>query len=369
MPKNALFGNGLIIQYGGSRYTNAQIITRALETIRSGEFPEHLYPAECADLVLVLRAEARSVLMGAYDRFAFAGFEKAALESFKSRYAGSRRLTVESIGFEDYFLLFELAYNKLGKTNPERFMSRGVLRRMLLDSIFDRGAIQEVHKRFPGGFLDWLSEFSLVFTTNYDGNLESAGAREVLHLHGAFDVLSDVYDPNSFRNQLSEDLLNGEKVDWNYPHLYSTCLMWFVSDLKSSSMEQAGQANLAMEKLAEAYKNDPKARADIDAWEDAPSMATMREAIQLKSASPDLQHAEQYPVARLREAEGELSIIGLSATNDNHVFDAVSASDGIDAVEYFYFTKSEASMVSKLLEGKNLQLTNVRDLWAQLEDA
>jgi len=370
MPKNALFGNGLIIQYGGTRYTNARIIRRALETIRSGEFPEHLYPAECADFVQVLSGETRSVLMGAYDRFAFAGYEKAALDSFKSRYARSRRLAIEGIGFEDYFLLFELVYNKLGKTNPERFVCRGVLRRMFLDSIFDCGAIQEVHQRFPGGFLDWLSTFDLVFTTNYDGNLESAGAAEVLHLHGAFDVLSDVYDQDSFRNQLSDDLLDGEVVDWDYPHLYSTCLVSYVSELKSSSMEQAGQANRAMEKLAEAYKNDPKISVDIDAWDgEASLLSRMREAIQLKCSSPDLRHAEQYPTAKLSEASGKLSIIGLSATNDSHVFDAISANDEIDAVEYYYFTKLEASMVSKLLADKNLQFTNVRDLWNQLDEA
>jgi len=210
--KNALIGNGLIIQFGGERYTNAGIIKRALDSIRSGNYPKHLYPSsECAELIRVLHGEHRSVLRGAYDRFAFAGFEKAALADFKSRYDKTRRYSVDEIGFEDYFLLFELVYNKLGKTNPERFHVRGVLTRMLLDAVFDGGAIQTIHERFPSGISDWLSEWDLILTTNYDSNLESIRSAELLHLHGAFDVLSDVYDPDSFRNRLSEDLLDGEK--------------------------------------------------------------------------------------------------------------------------------------------------------------
>lgn len=327
-----------------------------------------MYPAECAEFVRALHSEYRSVLTGAYDRFAFASFEKAALDSFKSRYSTMRRYAVDEIGFEDYFLLFELAYNKLGKTNPEAFHTRGVLRRMFLDAVFDGGAIQKVHERFPKRMPDWLSNRDLILTTNYDSNLESVSSTDILHLHGAFDVLSDVYDPASFRNQLSEDLLDGEKVDRSYPHLYSSCLLSYVSDLKSFSMQQATRANAAMEKFAEAYRDDPQIRVEIDAWDESmPLLRRMREAIRLKCDTPGLEHREQYPVEGLQKLSGELAIIGLSPTNDNHIFEEVAANDGIDAVDYYFHSEANAAEAAERLEGKIVRLLDVRDLWQELE--
>ncbi len=366
--KNVLFGNGLIIQFGGERYTNAGIITRALDNVRRGSFPEHLYPSECAEFVRVLHREHRSVLNGAYDRYAFAGFEKAALEDFKLRYDTTRRYSVDEIGFEDYFLLFELVYNKLGKTNPETFHVRGVLRRMFLDAVFDGGAIQMIHERFPTGMVDWLSDWDLILTTNYDNNLESVSSTEVLHLHGAFDVLSDVYDPSSFRNQLSEDLLDGEKVDWLYPHLYSSCLLSHVSEMKSFSMTQASRANSAMEKLAAAYGDDPQIRDEVDAWgESSPLLLRMREAIRLKCEDPGLRHSEQYPMERFREISGHVTIIGLSPMNDNHVFEEVVGNARINAIDYYFYEEAEAAEAAKRLEGKDVAFLNVRDLWHEVE--
>jgi len=367
IPGNVLFGNGLVIQFGGERYTNGGIINRALSNVRSGNFPRHLYPAECADFVRVLHREHRSVLNGVYDRFALASFEKAALEDFKTRYDALRRYSIGEIGFEDYFLLFELVYTKLRKTNPETFHVRGVLRRMFLDAVFDGGAIQLIHERFPTGFSEWLSEWDQVLTTNYDSNLDSAGAAGALHLHGSFDDVSDVYDPSSLRNQLSEDLLDGEEVDWSYPHLYSTCLLSYVSEMKSFSMTMASQANRGMEKLAAAYMDDPTTRARIDAFEgDDPLLRRMREAIKLKCADPDLQHAEQYPVERFREIAGDLTIIGLSPMNDNHLFREVVENPGISDITYFFYDEAEIPEVARRLEGKDVTFLDVRALWAEL---
>lgn len=365
--QNILVGNGLIIQFGGKRYTNSGIINRALENVASGRFPKHLYPSESATLVHVLHQEYLPILDGAYDKYVGPSFEKAALESFKARYSNRRNCSINEIGFEDYFLLFELVHNKLQVGNPERFHVRGVFRRLFLDSVFDGGAIQTVYERFPNAMQDWLSNWDIVLTTNYDGNLESIFSGEVLHLHGAFDTLSDVYDPNSFRNQLSEDLLDGEVVDWGYPYLYSSCIVSYVSDMKSFSMSQSSKANSAMDKLTAAYENDPAVRAEIESWpEDMPLLRRMREAIELKSADPELRHPELYPLDRLRELAGDLTIVGLSPMNDNHVFDEIAANPAIHTITYYHFEALEAEEVAARFEGKEVVLLDVRDLWADL---
>jgi len=367
VARNVLFGNGLIIQFGGGRYTNSAIINRALENIASGCFPSHLYPAECADLVHVLHQEYLPVLNGAYDKYAGPSFEEEALESFKTRHRERRDCSIDEIGFEDYFLLFELVHNKLQVTNPERFHVRGVFRRMFLDSVYDGGAIQKVHERFPSAMKDWLSNWDVVLTTNYDSNLDSISSGEVLHLHGAFDTLSDVYDPNSFRNQLSEDLLDGEEVDWSYPHLYSSCIVSYVSHMKSFSMRQSSMANSAMDKFTAAYNYDPSVRAEIDSWpDDQPLLQRMREAIRLKSAKPELRHSEQYPMGAFREITGDLTIIGLSPRNDNHVFDEIAASEGIRTVHYYYHEDKDAATVDEHLKAKDVSPRAVCDLWDEL---
>lgn len=341
---------------------------RSLKKVERGDFPSHLYPKECASLLRALHGEYESVLRGDYDRYAVAGFERSALADFKRRYSTKPKSAIYEVGFEDYFLIFELLHNKLGVGNPDRFHSRGVLRRMLLDSIFDGGEIQVVHQRFPRGLIDLVAEYDSVFTTNYDQNLESVCEKDVFHLHGAFHVLSEIYDPNSFRNQLSDDLLDGEKIDLDYPHLYSNCLLSYVSDLKSYSMREADLANSAMDKFAEAYRTDPSIRGQIDGWDEGPPLVRrLREAIRLKADRPELSHKQQYPSGKLLEISGTLTVIGLSPNNDNHVFSEIMENSAISSVDYYCFSEAESKDTLELFEGKDVSTKDVRELWRTLE--
>ena len=157
-------------------------------------------------------------------------------------------------------------------------------------------------------------------------------------------------------------------MDWEYPHLYSTCLLSYVSELKSYSMTQASLANNAMEKFAEAYRVNPSVRAEIGAWDEStPLLRRFREAVRLKCDSPELRHSEQYPMERFRKLSGSLTIVGLSPMNDNHVFEEVAANAEIDAIEYYFHQEDEAAKAAKRLEGKNVTFLDVRDLWDELE--
>ena len=109
--RNLLIGNGLIIQLGGIAYLNSSIINRALKNIRSGRFPSHLYPKECADFVVALHQEHAKALRGEYDKYVFTSYDRSSLKDFKKRYRIDRTYAVDQIGFEDYFLLFELVHN------------------------------------------------------------------------------------------------------------------------------------------------------------------------------------------------------------------------------------------------------------------
>jgi len=328
--QHLLIGNGVIIQYGGSAYLNSSIVKRAIDNIRCGRYPCHLYPEECADFVFALHKEHARVLRGEYDKYALTSYDRSSLEDFKRRYAKERSYSVEEVGFEDYFLLFELVYNKQGTGNPDRFNCRGVLRRMFLDSVYNAGGIETVHEHFPPRFISWLKRHDHVFTTNYDSNLETVTGTNVYHLHGSFRDLSETYDPNSFRNQLDDDLLDGETVDANYPHLYSSCLISYVGDLKSYSMTQSSLANSAMDKFASGYNNDPHIRQLIEEMDESNDLTRrLKESIRLKAERPDLKHSEKYPYKMLEQVTGSLEVIGLSPSNDGHLFSQILANDQI----------------------------------------
>jgi len=366
--RNLLVGNGVIIQYGGEAYLNSSIVNRALENIHSGRFPDHLYPKECADFVLALQKEHARALRGEYDEYVFTSYDRSSLEDFKRRYSTARSYSVNEIGFEDYFLLFELVHNKLGIGNPDRFNNRGVLKRMFLDAVYNGGEIENVYRNFPPRFVAWLKEHNQLFTTNYDSNLDTAYGSDVDHLHGSFRTLSETYDLNSFRNQLKDDLLDGEQVDPNYLYLYSNCLMSYVGDLKSTSMAQSSLANRAMEKFTASYKSDPSIRKQIDKWDDSNVLVKrLKEAIKLKVKQPELKHSEQYPHNKLKQITGSLEIFGLSPNNDGHLFTQILANDQISEIRFNYFGKQEATDAERLFQSKTLTTKDVRELWAEMQ--
>ena len=366
--RNLLIGNGVIIQYGGAAYLNSSIVNRALENIRSGRFPAHLYPKECADFVMALQGEHARALRGEYDKYVFTSYDRSSLEDFKRRYSTARSYSVDEIGFEDYFLLFELVHSKQSIGNPDRFNNRGVLKRMFLDAVYNGGEIENVHRNFPPRFVVWLKEHDQLFTTNYDSNLDAVYSKDVFHLHGSFRILSETYDPNSFRNQLKDDLIDGEKVDPNYLYLYSNCLVSYVGDLKLSSMTESSLANTGMEKFAAAHENDPSIRKQIDEWDDSNELVKrLKEAIKLKAKHPEFKHSEQYPHNLLKQITGSLEIVGLSPNNDGHLFDQILANDQMSEIIFYYFGEQEAADAERLFRSKSLKTKHVRELWAEMQ--
>lgn len=367
--RNLLIGNGVIIQFGGGAYLNSSIINRALTNIHSGQFPSHIYPKECADCIQDLHGEHAKVLRGHYDKYTLTSYDRSALKNFKKRYEADRFYAVDEIGLEDYFLLFELVHNKLRIGNPNRFTCRSVLKRMFLDAVYNGGQIEEVNQNFSLKFVAWLKEHDQIFTTNYDSNIEVAYCKEVFHLHGSFQTLSETYDPNSFRNQLKDDLLDGEKVDPDFLYLYSNCLLSYTGYLKSSSMVQSIQANNGMEKMAIAYKENPEIRKQIDKLGDSNNELTKRltEAIKLKVNNPELKHREEYHQETFELMTGSLIILGLSANNDNHIFNQILSNDKVTEIQFYYYDPKEAEDAEKIFHSKNIATKDVSNLWVELK--
>jgi len=361
--KNIILGNGINIQFGGLDYTNRSIIERALSKLDLKDFNPDVYTKDVGDWINSLYQILPEILHGNYDLYAVLSDEKEELEKFKDRYTAST--AINEIGFEDFFLMNELFCRKYKISNPERFYAQEFIRRLFLDSIYNNGKINVIHQKFPQGFKKFLNEFDIVFTTNYDRNIEHATGREVLYLHGAFHVIAAEYDPNSFRNQLSDRPVEKTPVVKGYEHVFSTALTGSSGVFKKFSSDSQENANSGITKFAEGYLNRPDLRPQIDEWKDSEN-ATLRnlyEGIKLKISNPNLKFSIDYALNKLESIVGDVIIMGLSPYNDTHIFSILLENKQVQTIEYYYFEKTEVDEIASRLEDKLLDARNVTEFW------
>lgn len=124
-------------------------------------------------------------------------------------------MRIADIGFEDYYLIHDLLCHKTHTQNPEQYTIRESLKMAYFHSIYNHGKLNLLHKEYSLGLVDYLKSFDNIFTTNYDSNLESATGKEIYHIHGQFDKLSETYNPTSFRNHLMITHLKGYLTNQN----------------------------------------------------------------------------------------------------------------------------------------------------------
>ncbi|WP_018213160.1 hypothetical protein [Desulfitobacterium hafniense] len=367
MKQYLLTGNGINIQHGGYDCCNAAIILRALKCFKDPNFPKHIItddPIEAKCYIGYLFLEISRIIRGGYDRHANSTTERESLEEFKNKYKDKRTFKITDVGFEDYYLIHDLLCHRIGIVNPERYVVREAMRCCFLNAIYDNGKVNALSNKYSPEFIAWLHDFDVIFTTNYDTNIEMAAGVPVLHLHGDFVTRRAVYNPDSFRNMLSDHPYADSVIDEDYAHLYSTALTTYSGDYKQYSMQEGELANAAVEKMAIAYKENLAVHDDIDSWENDRNIlvARMRESIILKCENPDLRFAEPYPIQPLRDIDGELFILGLSPYNDRHLFKIINESKVKQCTFYFY-NEAEQDIIKALLPNIDVHFEDVRKFW------
>jgi hypothetical protein len=367
MKRYLLAGNGINIQHGGYDCCNAAIILRALKCFKDPNFPKHIItddPIEAKCYIGYLFLEIPRIIKGGYDRYTNSTTERESLEEFKNKYGDKKSLRITQVGFEDYYLIHDLLCHSIGIVNPERYVVREALKCCFLNAIYDNGKINILSDKFSPEFVSWLKEFDSIFTTNYDTNIEAAAGVPVLHLHGDFVTRSAVYNPDSFRNKLSDHPYKGAVIDEDYAHLYSTALTTYSGDYKQYSMQEGELANSAVEKMAIGYKDNPTVHDDVETWEGDRNVlvARMRESIILKCDNPDLKFEEPYPIQPLRDIDGELIILGLSPYNDRHLFKIINDSK-VERCTFYFYDDSEQNIIKALLSNIDVQFEDVWKFW------
>jgi len=361
--KNIIIGNGINIQFGGYEYTNKSIIERALFYLERGDFCLEVYTQEIKTWIYILHGAIPDFFDGVYDQLAVLNYEKEELTSFKRNY--SKNVSISDIGFEYYFLLNELHCRKSKIVNPERYYFQEFLRRLFLDSIYNKGEINELYLKFPASVVEFINSFDHVFTTNYDRNIELATGKKVLYLHGAFHVLDPVYDSNSFRNQLSDKPAEKTPVIKGFEHCFSNAITGSSGAFKLFSANQPELANSAIEKFAKGMQENPEISRQIEAWKNSDNdiVKKLYEAIMLKTKEPDLKFTIDYSIDRLKSVEGTMTFIGLSPNNDSHIMKIIKENPDINTIEFYYFGEQEAEEISSFFDNKKVITSSIVEFW------
>ena len=366
--KTLLFGNGINIQFGGDDNLSKSIILRAIKSTKEPDFPNHIIvddPSLIVSLLGHLFLQVREILNGEYNSYAYTSDLKSCLDDFKRRYSNRKSLNVATIGFEDYFLLYDLMCYRYKIRNPEKYHIREALKCFFLYSIFNKGRVNQIYKRYPAKLIDFFNTFDELYTTNYDINVETFSRKKVSYLHGAFHIKADVYEPDSMRNKMSDSPIKDCIIDDKYYYLYSNALTTYSGYSKMFSIKQHGDANSAMNKMAKAYQESDTIKEAVDVWEkDANELVRkMAEGVKLKLGDSNLEFKETYPIKEFSIISDELSIVGLSPNNDNHIFNMINDNGLLKSIVYYFHDSEEIDMVSQLLNSHKPDFVNVVELW------
>ncbi|MET0015732.1 hypothetical protein [Oscillibacter sp.] len=327
MERNLLVGNGINIQFGGvDVYSGSAIMNRVIENIRVGKYTplteNSLSIDEQLGLLDGMVKEIDLIKAGKCRSKADGLFMLMELERITRTYPDNS--SIISVLLEDYFLAFEIFNNGFkAKDGEERSESYRkiifrLLSQMLVDGIYNDGAINDVYKNFYMGMNTYLSGFSNIFTTNYDYNLENIlSAGKVCHLHGEFGKLAPEYDVTSLyysAHKAECDAMIYKKIP-NMDHVYSDAIMsWSWLD-----------------KYGKLIEPNSKSKEEL-----------------FKSIS------------------GQLEIVGLAPANDEHLFLLINNNPKIKSVVYYYHKDEDRDELPHHLK-KPVTYKKVANLWTSMK--
>lgn len=358
--KAVIFGNGLNIKFGGKDYLNYKILRRGFNLLQQERRSHEVVPPVILQFSHVMCKEVPKIIEGMYD--STTDDLEDELKRFKKKYESQRISDFGSIGMEDYFFLLHIIfqYNRAQYkgTDEEEIFSLQIekeatecFKDLCLMGIYNNNKINMLYKKYPPEFIKFVNQFDHVFTTNYDLNLDNIYSGKVQHIHGQFDVLDQLYDPKSFRNSLGDDqfnknhLVNPEK----YKYLHSTALMCYSGKQKIEQSLAKKNLNLItigdIEKVPDSMVNPIAKQLAIEAKKK-----------QLEDTSLQFQYLKALD--NYNNFTGELTIIGLSSNNDNHIF----RKNSDIAYTYYYFSDEDLAIAKDVLPNSAV-FEPVKNLW------
>lgn len=370
--KSLLVGNGLDIQLGGNDFLNKWIIVRLLADAKSGKFDDlfknavNSSPAITGDELVLLFMEMTTLgnkaRNGEYDLLIDETAESEmflALMDFKNKYNWEIK-SPEQIGLEDWLLLLRLFVQEHLDLLPIYSLVKQGFERVVLDSIYCDGAIQNLHKNVNKKAKEFFGGFDKLFTLNYDNSLEKIVKKSVFHLHGDFGTIAlseNLKTAYGFlRKKKGETIIFPSK----FSHCNCNAILDYSGDNKYKLAVTLSSAIAEFNKLKSLYESN---RAEFESF--LLKFPVEQQEIIIVGMEENLPFGYNYHFHELEQLTGELTIIGIAPQNDNHLFDCINRSNLEKVV--FYYLSSEGDNSPILPISKPYETKDVTKLWASIQ--
>lgn len=361
--KSILVGNGINIQFANAAYSSEFIIKRAYFNSLQGKydslFNNEILGKDVANIIKSFIFIGNNILD---DKFSYVEepMLKEAIEDFKDRYRHIKSFTKYShIMLEDWFLLIKLFFIENTDVEEQWLSAKQGFEQIFLDAIYNDGYIENIHTKMTKDIAKYLKSFDCIFSLNYDSNIETLINKEVFHLHGCYNNLSDGENKDTVLGYMR--FINGEQVlQEHIKHCFCNALLDYSGRLKKFRTEQIDKLSAELDRLKQLNRCNPseyeKYISEIKK-RDEHSYSVITTSI----ANPLLSAGTNYHFNDLSTLTGELVILGMSPNNDAHIFESINESS-IEKV-YFY---NYGSLDVTLPISKPYEILNVDDLWNKL---
>jgi hypothetical protein len=368
-----LVGNGINIEFGGKEYLNSSIIKRLISNLQSKSyldtFADSISNEELLSVVIGLHGELKNILKGRYDTYCKDKDEKAVLDRFKAQY--DKNTKIHEIGMEDFFFilkLFHYMYN-----DPEEMMKDTFhgLSWILLDSIYNEGKIQDIHKSIEENKVELLRSkieaFDEIYTVNYDCNLEEIAKRKVHYLHGDFKTLLDQYNPNTYMGKMMEEKRGQiNPVTSENSHIYCNAILGFNGYNKEHIMNIFRNSEYGIEQMKDKIKSGLSMQDKMKIFSmkrsDDPRQRYAYDMMETIGKYPNLSH-HIYPSEKFEQILGSISIVGMSPNNDEHIWNSILSNEKIDDITFYYKSKPSKLWFDGISKVKRINARPVEEFW------
>ncbi|WP_411680066.1 hypothetical protein [Clostridium thailandense] len=301
---------------------------------------------------------ANDILSGNYDQLEDTDDQEAIVD-FKSRYKLPITKYYE-IMLEDWFLLIRLFFIANPDLQYEWKSVKQGFERMILDAIYNDGMITKVYESMNKKVKQFFSQFDYVFSLNYDNNIELLTKRDVMHLHGDYSVPADSENPctvEGFIRQQERKLVAIKE----FQHCFCNALLDYSGELKYKHAKNIQNVAAEMNRWLELSRSDEtEYNKQIELLKEKNSYAFQY--INTYVQNPALKIGTDYHFNALSNLNGELYIIGLSPSNDSHIFRCINESD-VESVCYYCYTEPDVTIPIT----KPYKIKSVQELWRRLD--
>lgn len=370
--KNILVGNGINIEFGGKDYCNSEIITRLLSNLQKKDyadiFAHEITNNNLGEIIYGLHGELKHILKGLYDRYCTDEDEKTTLRRIKKQY--TVRSSIFDIVMEDYFFILRLFHKRFNDPQEMIKATYDGFCWLLLDAIYNNGQIQKIHENIKTTKKDRLqslfSQFDNIFTVNYDCNIEMIAEKPVYYLHGDFNTLHDQYNAETLIGRMYLEKGIPNPVTDDTKQIYCNGIMGFTGSFKENVIDTFKYGSFGLEQIMKKFNKG----LSIEDEKQIEQMRTSSDErlkfaygiIQTKRKFPQLTF-HQYPCNIFREISGEISIVGLSPNNDDHIWKMIKENSQIHKIVYYYKSGQDKNAIDDLYSDMNIVTFSIDQLW------